>query len=205
MLERKGFDKWADRYDRDVGLSDIRNSYPFAGYGKVLDAVENLVEDKGYKSVLDLGFGTGELTARLYDKGCTVAGQDFSPEMVKTAQAKMPDALLVCGDIAKGLASSLQQKTYDAVIMTYFIHHLSDARKHELLKDLQGRLNEGGMIIIGDVAFETRQDLEDCRTFEGGAWDDEEVYIAADELKQVFPDLVFTKMSYCAGLITIGK
>ena len=39
MLDQKGFDLWADGYDRAVGLSDGDNSYPFAGYKEVLKIV----------------------------------------------------------------------------------------------------------------------------------------------------------------------
>ena len=36
MLSNKGFDLWADGYDKAVGISDEENTYPFAGYKKVL-------------------------------------------------------------------------------------------------------------------------------------------------------------------------
>lgn len=36
MLNNKGFDLWADGYDKAVGISDEENTYPFAGYKKVL-------------------------------------------------------------------------------------------------------------------------------------------------------------------------
>ena len=39
MLNNKGFDLWADGYDKSVGLSDEANTYPFAGYKKVLAAI----------------------------------------------------------------------------------------------------------------------------------------------------------------------
>ena len=32
MLDNKGFDLWADVYDKAVGLSEEANSYPFAEY-----------------------------------------------------------------------------------------------------------------------------------------------------------------------------
>ena len=37
MLNDKGFDLWADGYDKSVGISDEGNTYPFAGYKKVLE------------------------------------------------------------------------------------------------------------------------------------------------------------------------
>ena len=39
MLDEKGFDLWADGYDRSVGLSDEDGTYPFAGYRAVLGAI----------------------------------------------------------------------------------------------------------------------------------------------------------------------
>ena len=36
MLDNKGFDLWADGYDKTVGVSDEENAYPFAGYKDVL-------------------------------------------------------------------------------------------------------------------------------------------------------------------------
>ena len=34
MLDKKEFDLWADGYDKTVGISDEKNTYPFAGYKK---------------------------------------------------------------------------------------------------------------------------------------------------------------------------
>ena len=66
-------------------------------------------------------------------------------------------------------------------------------------------LNEGGCILIGDVAFEDRAALEACREDCGEGWDDEEYYFAASELKEDFPSLEFEKCSHCAGVVTIRK
>ena len=64
MLDQKGFDLWADGYDRAVGLSDGDNSYPFAGYKEVLGRIYRTVMEKPAAAVLDVGFGTGTLTSR---------------------------------------------------------------------------------------------------------------------------------------------
>ncbi len=78
MLDHQGFDLWADGYDQSVGLSDEAQTYPFAGYKKLLNAVYNRVLKASSKHVLNIGFGSGTLTARLYERGCEIYGQDFS-------------------------------------------------------------------------------------------------------------------------------
>ena len=71
MLDNKGFDLWADGYDKTVGVSDEENTYPFAGYKNVLGAIYKTIMEKPNAVVLDIGFGTGTLTAKLYENGCT--------------------------------------------------------------------------------------------------------------------------------------
>ncbi len=203
MLNNKGFDLWADGYDKTVGVSDEENSYPFAGYKEVLGRIFKTIMEKPKAVVLDIGFGTGTLTTKLYENGCTVYGQDFSARMIELASVKMPDAHLYQADFSEGLAEPLQQQNYDFIVATYSLHHLTDDQKVAFLKSLRKRLNPSGMIQIGDVAFETRVQLEKCQQEVGNEWDDEEIYFVAEELRNAFPDLLFTPVSYCAGILTI--
>lgn len=53
MLNREGFDLWADGYDRDVGLSDEDGSYPFAGYREILGAIYRRILAAGCRDVLE--------------------------------------------------------------------------------------------------------------------------------------------------------
>lgn len=41
MLDNKGFDLWADGYDKSVGVSDEDGTYPFAGYKDILNEIFN--------------------------------------------------------------------------------------------------------------------------------------------------------------------
>lgn len=41
MLDRSGFDLWANDYDRSVGVSDESDAYPFAGYKALLNRIYN--------------------------------------------------------------------------------------------------------------------------------------------------------------------
>ncbi len=203
MRDEKGFDLWADGYDRAVGLSYEEGSYPFAGYREVLNDIYKTVMEKPRAVILDIGFGTGTLTSKLYEKGCVVFGQDFSDRMIKLAREKMPDARLYKGDFREGLVNDLKGVRYDFIIATYSLHHLDDERKVSFLNELRGLLAPGGRILIGDVAFKGREQLERCKKEAGEGWDDEEFYFVADELMKHFPSLAFKRISPCAGVLMI--
>ncbi len=205
MLDKTGFDLWADGYDRAVGLCDEEKAYPFAGYREVLAGIYKTVMQKPGAVVLDLGFGTGTLTSKLYENGCTVFGQDFSDAMLELAREKMPGAQLFRGDLTLGLAEPLMERRYDFIIATYSLHHLINEQKLPFLRLLCGLLDADGRILIGDVAFGTEAELEQCRLEAGDEWDDEESYFVADELRRAFPELSYTPLSFCAGVISLPR
>lgn len=203
MLNDNGFDLWADGYDESVGLSDEAGTYPFAGYRAVLGEIYRRVLSAPGRKVLDIGFGTGTLTAKLCAQGCQVFGQDFSLRMIELAREKMPGAVLCQGDFSKGLAGELKRRKYDAIVATYSLHHLTDAQKVAFLRELLPLLEEDGRIYIGDVAFATRADLAACRARAGDQWDEDEIYFVCEELQPHFPTLTFSRMSDCAGVLEL--
>lgn len=203
MLDNKGFDLWADGYDKTVGVSDEGNTYPFAGYKNVLGTIYKTIMEKKNAVVLDIGFGTGTLTTKLYENGCNIYGQDFSARMIELAFQKMPNAYLYQGDFTQGLVEPLQAQNYDFIVATYSLHHLTDEQKVCFLRMLRDHLNPGGQVLIGDVAFENRSQLEQCRKDVGDEWDDDEIYFVVDELKGEFPELGFKRISHCSGVLSI--
>ena len=205
MLNSKGFDLWADGYDKTVGISDEESTYPFSGYKEVLGFIFKAIMETTNAVVLDIGFGTGTLTTKLYEQGCSIFGQDFSARMIALASEKMPNAHLYQGDFSKGLVEPLQNRHYDYIVATYSLHHLTDAQKSVFLTELRDHLKENGKIMIGDVAFETRKDLERCRLAAGDAWDDEEIYFVAEELRKDLPGISFMQVSDCAGILMLDR
>ncbi len=205
MLSNKGFDLWANEYDKSVGLSDEDGTYPFAGYKAVLNEIYNGILSSNAKTVLDIGFGTGTLTSKLYEQGCEIYGQDFSEKMIELAQEKMTGAALYQGDFSKGLVQQLTNQKYDAIVATYSLHHLTDEQKVDMIQKLLLLLNEEGCIYIGDVAFKTREDLQKCKEENEDGWDTDEIYFVYDELQKEFPNMRFEHMSYCAGVLILRK
>lgn len=197
MLNHQGFDLWADEYDSSVRESEQDNAYPFAGYKQVLNTIYRRIRENNAKSVLDIGFGTGTLTTQLYNDGISVTGIDFSPKMIQIARKKMPDARLLEFDFTNGLPDELSSEKFDFIVCTYAIHHLTQEQKNRFLSRLKSALHPNGEILIGDVMFPSRVDLERCRAAAGSEWDEDEIYIVIDELPT---DCHFIKCSDCAGV-----
>ena len=205
MLDNKGFDVWAEEYDTSVKLSNEDNTYPFAGYNEIIYKIYKKVISKSNATVLDIGFGTGTLTQKLYQYGCDIYGQDFSLRMIELASNRMPNANLYQGDFTKGVVEQLKQRLYDFIIATYSIHHLKRDEKVKFLHELLSLLNKNGMILIGDVMFETQKELEKCRGELLDKWDNDEFYCVVSDLKKEFPNLQFERISFCSGIISILK
>lgn len=208
MLDKQGFNLWADNYDQTVKVSEDNNEYPFAGYKQILNHIYNEVMQKSSSNVLDIGFGTAVLTSQLYERGHSIDGLDFSDEMITIAKEKMPNARLLEWDIKKGLPSQISENRYDSIVSTYTLHHLNDEEKIEFINRLLPLLKEGGKIYIGDVVFQNREDLNRCRQENLHHWDDDEFYFVFNEFESDLGNschVLFQPFSHCGGVITISR
>ncbi|HIV91786.1 MAG TPA: class I SAM-dependent methyltransferase [Candidatus Eisenbergiella stercoravium] len=208
MLEKEGFDAWAAEYDRNVRETDEASGYPFAGYDALMSWLrQEITAGTGScGSYMDVGVGTGKLAGELYDVGIPVCGIDFSEKMLEEAARRMPEARLICHDFSQGLPQELEDERFDVIVCTYAIHHLDEKQKISLIKQMLSRLETGGRLYIGDVAFATRQELEACREAAGRDWDEEESYPVAEEIaaqlpENGFPQMHFRRFSFCAGVM----
>ena len=208
MLNKQGFDLWANEYDRTVQVSEESNLYPFAGYKGILNRIFSEVMQHEGARVLDIGFGTGILASKLYENGHSIDGVDFSPEMIAIAKEKMPKANLLEWDITDGLPPEMDGKSYDAIISTYALHHLADEKKWPFIASLVERLSSDGKLFIGDIAFGTRAELERCRLDSLDYWDGDEFYFVFDELKAGLSEsgrCEFHPVSHCGGVIVVSR
>ncbi|WP_350343176.1 class I SAM-dependent methyltransferase [Proteinivorax tanatarense] len=206
MLNSKGFDKWSGEYDNSI--AENSGGYPFEGYYNVLGFVQNLIKSKQHAKILDLGVGTGLLTYQLYKKGAKIYGADFSKNMLEKAKLKMPKASFYYFDFSKGLPNDLKNLKFDYIVSSYALHHIENDKKVKLLKYLRKQLKPDGKIVIADIGFENKEILDKCRSEVGQEWDDEEFYLAGDEiidrLAKLGMDVSYTQISFCAGVLEIG-
>jgi putative AdoMet-dependent methyltransferase len=199
------YDLWSDGYGEAIHLLDDNDVYPVAGYGKLLNKVYNMVRSSDAKVILDAGFGTGILTRKLYDDGYEIYGIDSSEQMVEAGQESMPKAHLKAADYSMGLPLSFTTKTYDIIISTYAFHHLDHYEKVNLMKDMLRQVKDGGKVIIGDLAFETTEEMKEFRKANKEKWLYEDQYMIYSEAVKDFDNVTWEKVSKCAGILTITK
>ena len=208
MLDQQGFDKWSGEYDESIKNS---KGYPFDGYYDVLGYVQGKVLSKGDTpiKVLDIGIGTGSLSAELYKQGADIVGVDFSEKMLEEAQRKIPKARLYQQDLTEGLPEALEEEGFDFIISSYALHHLRNSQKLDVLQKLLNLLKEKGEILIADVAFESMEDLQACKEQAGEEWDDAEFYMIGGEMVKELEKRGITaeyqQISYCAGVLKIER
>ena len=87
--------------------------------------IPHLLDDAGVvpdMRVLDVACGPGFVTEAVRELGAQPVGVDFSPEMIRLAQARNPDLMFRVGD-AQSL--DLEDGSFDAVVMNFGVLHLS--------------------------------------------------------------------------------
>jgi tRNA (cmo5U34)-methyltransferase len=101
---------------------------------------------EGLGRVLDLGSGDGRLLARVLDAAPHAEGVavDFSPEMLGRLRQRFAgtSVSVLEHDLAQPLPSIGR---FDAVVSSFAIHHLADARKEALYGEVFDVLSPGGV------------------------------------------------------------
>jgi SAM-dependent methyltransferase len=151
----------------DAGAYDAAHSYVFT---LAADLIDVLAPAPGER-VLDVGCGTGHLTAKIANAGATVVGVDASPEMVARARANYPAIDFRVGDVT----DLKLDETFDAVFSNATLHWVrrADAAAEGMLRALRpggrfvaefggagnvGRVSRAiaaGLAAVGAPAFES--------------------------------------------------
>src|SRR2546423_478698 len=98
----------------DADLYDDKHAFVWRHGASLVD----LLDPKPGERILDLGCGTGHLTAKIAESGATVVGLDHSAEMLNQARAAYPGLEFVRGD-ARDFAFS---EPFDAVFSNAVLH-----------------------------------------------------------------------------------
>jgi putative AdoMet-dependent methyltransferase len=195
------FDDWAESYD--LTITDDR--FPFIGYKTLLDKMVALADVKPGQSVLDLGTGTGNLAFLLAALGADIWCTDYSSAMLEKAREKLPGAHFHLNDLRGDWPLELN-RPFDPIVSAYVFHHFELNQKIRILCNLIRFLAPNGRMIIGDISFPNKSELEREKIAEGEAWEDEFYWLAelaVPALENRGFKVEYTQVSICAGIYTL--
>lgn len=128
------FDRMAPQWDGDMIRSD-----------EIINRILDGAEMTQGKHVLDVACGTGVLFPDyLKRQAASVTAIDISPEMVKIAAAKYPEAPIqvLCGDVE----TAAFDRKFDCIVVYNAFPHFPDPQN--LIKTLAGLLVPGGTLTV---------------------------------------------------------
>ena len=126
--------------------------------GRVLalhQAVAEAAAPKPGARVLEIGCGTGAVTARLVERGAEVTAFDQNPEMMDRARERLQQLEGAQGSITwlERTASEIDMLApgaFDAVVISLALSEMSAAERRYVLREAARRLVRGGVLAVAD-------------------------------------------------------
>jgi trans-aconitate methyltransferase len=131
MSQKQSQNRW------DARLYDDKLSF-VAEFGK---GVIDWLQPSAGESILDLGCGTGDLTAELAARGAVAVGIDLSPEMIETARKKYPHLRF---DVADAHDFTVSEPV-DAVFSNAALHWMKQPEL--VVRSVSAALRPGGRFV----------------------------------------------------------
>jgi ubiquinone/menaquinone biosynthesis C-methylase UbiE len=118
----------------------------------VEDMVRALVADRPYRSLLDLGTGTGRMLEVLGSNVERGLGLDLSVEMLAIARARLDRAGLRQCSVRQGDINNLAlpDDSFDLVVVHQVLHYLDDGAR--AIREAARVLRPGGRVLVVDFA-----------------------------------------------------
>lgn len=104
-------------------------------YEKTLIKTKDEIDLKNYKTVLDIGCGTGALCYVLYKNGLQVTGIDVAEKMVSKSREKLRGTKVKIFKVNPEEDLPFEDNSFDIVISSYVAHGLKPDRRIELYKE----------------------------------------------------------------------
>jgi trans-aconitate methyltransferase len=118
----------------DAGLYDDKHSFVY----KMAEGLLGLLAAQPGEKILDIGCGTGHLTAKIAANGAEVTGLDRSPEMVRQARSAYPKIRF---EVADATQIPLEE-SFDAVFSNATLHWIKEPEK--VIGQISRLLRPGG-------------------------------------------------------------
>ncbi len=106
----------------DASLYDARHSFVYKAAADLL----KLLEPQPGEKIVDLGCGTGPLTAQIAERGAQVEGLDSSPDMIREAQRNFPSINFRVADARTFTVSEPQDAVFSNAVL-HWVHPPEEA------------------------------------------------------------------------------
>ena len=115
-------------------------------YSNIITKVRSQFDLLEYKSIIDIGCGTGALSSVLNDLGMDVTGIDPAEKMLNVARSKNgnQDITFIKANVLEGIA--FQDKCFDIAISSYVAHGLQQEQRKIMYKEMS-RISKEYVII----------------------------------------------------------
>ncbi len=103
--------------------------------------------------VLEIGCGTGAITARLVERGARVTALDQNPEMLEQARARLaaaPPGRVTWLERTASEVDGLPEADFDAVVAGLCLSEMSASERAFVLRALARCLRPGGVLAVAD-------------------------------------------------------
>lgn len=112
----------------------------------VIEIVKNALDITEFKTILDVGCGTGALCSVLNDKGLKVTGVDPAEKMLNIAREKPDNKAIrfIQANILEGLP--FEDKSFDASISSYVAHGMGHEERKLMYAEMS-RVSKSKVII----------------------------------------------------------
>jgi len=134
-----------DRYRRLAPLYDGLTA-PFLW--SVRSDIRRIVQECGYRTVLDVCCGTGRMAMMLHGSGFSVSAVDLSPSMLARARKNSPPGIRYFLEDAARL--HFQTASFDCAILSFALHEMSPSKRMHVLAETSRVTRKGGAIIVAD-------------------------------------------------------
>lgn len=115
-------------------------------FNNVIEIVKNELDITEFKTILDVGCGTGALCSVLNDKGLKVTGVDPAEKMLNIAREKPENKAIrfVQANILEGLP--FEDKSFDSSISSYVAHGMGHEERKLMYAEMS-RVSKSKVII----------------------------------------------------------
>lgn len=136
---KRGYDHWASSYDTVPNLTrDLEAT-----------ALSSSIQHLNVGTCLEIGCGTGKNTSILLNKAVEITAADFSKEMIKIAQKKIPhkNVTFCVADITKEWVFT--NNLFDFISFSLVLEHVENL--NHVFEQAASKLKKGGHIYIGEL------------------------------------------------------